>query len=382
MRIKRFLEKDARTAMSRARAELGPEAVILSNKSVGGKVELVAAIDIDEAALEHNDIFAEHQRELGAGSTPVDAATLADLQRELGNLRSMIEGKLAQMSWRSMAGVPSAKAAVHARLAGLGLSASLTGSLADILPAQGEMEDYWPVVLQMLVSRLNVPEEDRLLDSGGFVALMGSTGVGKTTTAAKLAARFVLRHGRENVALVTTDCYRIGGQEQLQIFARYLDIPCVVATDAKELRSALRKLASRHLVLIDTAGMSQRDEKLHGQYQMLEDTGLDIRTYLVLSATAQREALQETIQAFKGAELAGAIATKLDEAVSLGGLVDTLIENSLPLAYVSDGQQVPNDLAPAAARSIVARAVALAADGAEDAAVMRGHAQRSLRVNV
>lgn len=366
--------------MSRARAELGPEAVILSNKSVGGKVELVAAIDIDEASLEHNEVFAEHRRELGHGAAPVDPATLADLQRELGNLRSMIEDKLSQMSWRSMAGVPSAKAAVQARLAGLGLSPALTGSLADILPAQGEVEDYWPVVLQMLVSRLVVQPEDELLEKGGYVALLGATGVGKTTTAAKLAARLLLRSGRDDVALVTTDRYRIGGQEQLQIFARYLGIPCVVATDAKELRAALGKLASRHLVLIDTAGMSQRDEKLHGQYHMLRDTGLNINTYLLLSATAQHMALQETVRVFEDDMLTGAIVTKLDEAVSLGGLLDTLIESALPLAYCSSGQQVPDDLAPASARALVGKAVELYSEGAAQAPLESGSGRQSRRV--
>ena len=203
-------------------------------------------------------------------------------------------------------------------------------------------------------------QQDHVLETGGIVALMGCTGVGKTTTAAKLAARCVLRYGRDDVALVTTDIYRIGGQEQLQTYARYLDIPCLVATDAKELRAALGKLRSRRLVLIDTAGMGQRDERLYQQYQMLRATGLAINTYLVLSATAQLRALQETIRVFRANELAGAIVTKLDEAVSLGGLLDALIESELPLAYVSDGQKVPNDLAPASARHFVDRAVRLA----------------------
>ena len=359
MKIKRFLEKDARTAMSRARAELGAEAVILSNKSVGGRVELVAAIDIDEAALEHNDIFAEYQRDQGPGAAPVDAATLADLQRELGNLRSMIEDKLSHMSWRSMAGVPSTKAAVQARLAGIGLSPPLTGSLVDILPAQGDVEDYWMMVLQMLTSRLVVEQQDQFLETGGHVALMGCTGVGKTTTAAKLAARCVHRYGRDSVALVSTDRFRIGGQEQLQIFARYLGVPFVVATDAKALKSALGKLAKCHLVLLDTAGLGQRDEKLYAQHQMLTAAVRDIRTYLVLSAAAQGEALRETAERFGTADLTGAIVTKVDEAVSLGGILDALVEHALPLAYVSEGQQVPDDLAPAVARSLVARAAEL-----------------------
>ena len=362
--------------MASARAELGADAVILSNKRVGDKVELIAAVDLDEAAFEHSETSARNWREQGSGAAPVDATTLADLQRELGHLRSMIEGKLTQLSWRDMAGEPSAKAALQARLAGLGLSPTLCGVMADILPAQGDVDDYWQVVLQMLASRIAVPEEDALLERGGIVALMGATGVGKTTTAARLAARCILRYSRNDVALVTTDCYRIGGQEQLQTFANYLGVPCVVATDGRELQDALRKLASRRLVIIDSAGMSQRDPRLYEQYRTLNSVGFELETYLVLSAAAQLNALRETVDAFHAGDLAGAIVTKLDEAVNLGGLLETLIESSLPLAYTSDGQQVPDDFAPGAARPLVDRAVELAqqeSTRAQDAA----YAQRS-----
>lgn len=378
MKIKRFQEKDSRTAMARARAELGPDAVILSNKKVGGQVELVAAIDLDEAAFEHNETLAEHRREEGSGAAPVDATTLADLQRELGFLRSMIEGKLSQLSWRDMAGQPSAKAGLQARLAGLGLTPSLCGPMVDILPAQGDVDDYWQVVLQMLTSRLMVPEEDRLLNKGGIVALMGTTGVGKTTTAAKLAARSVLKHGREHVALVTTDCYRVGGQEQLQIFAQYLGIPCVVATDGRELQDALAKLESRRLVLIDTAGMGQRDLRLYQQYRTLHSVGYDIDTYLVLSATAQLRTLRETIEVFGDNDLEGAIVTKVDEAGELGTVLEALIESDLSLAYVCSGQQVPNDLSPAVAKQFVDKAVALVSDDIA-AAPERSAVERSLK---
>jgi len=153
----------------------------------------------------------------------------------------------------------------------------------------------------------------------------------------------------------------------------------VAATDAKELRAALAKLSQRHLVLIDTAGLGQRDEKLYGQYQMLQSTGLDISTYLLLNATSQYEALKETLQVFGADELTGAIVTKLDEAVSLGGLLDSLIESALPIAYVSDGQQVPDDLAPADGRALVSRAVELGTDPAPSLASAAG---RGLDVRV
>jgi len=256
MKIKRFLDKDSRSAMAQVRADMGGDAVILSNKNINGQVELVAAMDFDEAAI-------------GDNYTITDSPTLVDLQRELGNLRGLLEGELAQLSWKDMADRPSVKAALYNRLAKLGLSRSLCGAITDKVPAKGDLESNWKKALSMLARRIPVMG-DSLLNEGGIVALVGSTGVGKTTTTAKLAARFVMRHGAKQVALITTDCYRIGGQEQLETFANYLGIPMVVATDGQQLKSALDQLSSRKLVLIDTAGMSQRDIRLYEQFMALK----------------------------------------------------------------------------------------------------------------
>jgi flagellar biosynthesis protein FlhF len=366
VKIKRYLEKDSRSAMARVRAELGPEAVILSNKKVGGQVELMAAIDLDESTFVPTDAAPGGARTADAAVPPsaLDAsgATLSELQRELGNLRSIIENRLSQMSWRDMAGRPPAKAVLQSRLAQLGLSRTLCGVISDILPAGGDVEEYWDVALQMLASRVPVMPEDAMLENGGVVALLGATGVGKTTTIAKLAARFVLRHQREQVALITTDCYRIGGQEQLQTVARYLGIPMLVATDERELRDAIDQLMPRRLVLIDTAGMSQRDPRLQEQLNTVKSVPYNVDAYVVLPATAQLRALRELVNLFGDDSLAGALVTKVDESADLGGVLDVLIENRLPLAYVSAGQKIPADLVPANSAALIAKAVELARD--------------------
>lgn len=345
--------------MAQVRIELGPDAVILSNKNIGGQVELVAAIDLDEAAIDSGAALSMQNFEEPQQVPGVDAATLSDLQRELGNLRSMIEGKLSNMSWQDMAKQPSSKAALQARLSKLGLSRSLRGVITDLLPAQGDLDTHWKLALELLSSRIGEMREDSLINDGGIVALMGSTGVGKTTTIAKLAARFVQRHGRKQVALVTTDCYRIGGQEQLQTFANYLGVPMSVATNGPELKSVLDRLSQRKLVLIDTAGMSQRDVRLYDQFTTLNSVGYDIDTYVVLSATAQARALREVVNVFGQNALAGAIITKVDESVGLGGVLDVVIESCLKLAYVSHGQKVPEDLIPAHTSSLIEKAVEL-----------------------
>lgn len=360
MKIRRFQGKDSRSALSKVREDLGADAMILSNKSVNGQVEIVAALDFDDADLSEHEVAASPILETGVlGGSDIDSLTLSDLQRELGNLRGLLEGKLSQMAWRDMASRPSAKAALHNRLVRLGLSRALCGVIADLMPPQGDVEEYWNMALEMLASKIAVMESDSLIGRGGIVALMGSTGVGKTTTVAKLAARFVLRYGSKEIALITTDCYRIGGQEQLQTFADYLGVPMVVATDGAQLKSAIDQLTPRKLILIDTAGMSQRDIRLHEQFATLNSVGYDIDTYVVLSATAQQRALHEVVNVFGKNTLAGAMITKVDESVGLGGVLDVVIKNRLKLAYVSQGQKVPEDITPADVKSVVKLAVDL-----------------------
>lgn len=422
MKIKRFLDKDSRSAMARVRAEMGGDAVILSSKNVNGQVELVAAMDFDEKALDNHleggsdttygaaaesaafegtgfegDRLESHlMHSLGATSSPAGGVerdqasiqqrrasredssqkqmpqehlsqehlsqehspTLTDLQRELGNLRGMLESELAQLSWKDMADRPSVKAALYNRLSKLGLSRAICGAIADKLPAKGDLESHWKKALVMLARRLKVMG-DSILNDGGIVALVGSTGVGKTTTIAKLAARFVMRHGTKQVALITTDCYRIGGQEQLETFANYLGIPMIVATDGPELKAALDQLSSRKMVLIDTAGMSQRDVRLYEQFATLKSVGYDIDAYVVLSATAQQGSLNEVVQVFGKQALSGAMITKVDESSSLGAVLDVVVKNDLKLGYVSTGQKVPEDIIPARVEYLISKAVEL-----------------------
>lgn len=363
MKIKRFVDKDSRGAMAQARSALGPEAVILSNKRVNGQIELVAAVDLEEIAAHgtgEQEIVPSGQ--VANLSLVSNDSTLSSLQQELSNLRSMVEGKLSDLAWQDMAGIPSAKAALQARLAELGLSRGMAGTIADHLPIQEDLDAYWKLAVDHLVGRLCVPTPDSMLDSGGLVALLGATGVGKTTTIAKLAARYVLRHGKEHLALVTTDCYRVGGQEQLQAYANYLDVPLFAATDESELRLTLDQLQHKKMVLIDTGGMSQRDPRLRGQFAMLNSVGYDIDCYAVLAATAPQGVLHEVINVFGANGLSGSIVTKLDEAVGLGGILEVAIESQLPLAYATSGQQVPEDLLPVRADDFVHQVLDIAVE--------------------
>ena len=382
MKIKRFVDKDSRSAMAQVRLELGTDSVILSNKKVDGGVEITAAIDFDEEAFNSSEKSQAQTPQHAPVAIDMNTPTLTELQQELGNLRMMVEGKLSKLSWRDTASRPSVQAALHNRLVRLGLSRTLSGVICDMVSAKGDLDSSWKSALTMLSSRIPVMAADSLINDGGIVALMGSTGVGKTTTIAKLAARFVMRHGNGDVALVTTDCYRIGSQEQLQTFANYLDIPMAVATNASELKSVLRQLSPKRLILIDTAGMSQRDLGLYEQFSTLNSVGYDIDTYVVLSAAAQQASLREVVEVFGKNALAGAIVTKVDEAISLGGALDVVIEKQLKIGYVSQGQKVPEDLAPARADDLIGKAVEMMQKDARKPARKKAQDQPAISLRV
>jgi flagellar biosynthesis protein FlhF len=183
-----------------------------------------------------------------------------------------------------------------------------------------------------------------MADQGGVFAVVGPTGVGKTTTIAKIAARFVLRHSVDELGLVSTDTYRIGARQQLANFARILRAPMQVAQTSDELRRVLDGFANKKLVLIDTAGMSQRDVRLAHQFDTLKVQGHQVRTVVALSAGADRGCLAEALNVFQRANPEALIVTKLDEAAALGGVLSVAIRAGLPIAYLADGQRVPEDL--------------------------------------
>jgi flagellar biosynthesis protein FlhF len=194
-----------------------------------------------------------------------------------------------------------------------------------------------------------------LVEAGGVFALVGPTGVGKTTTTAKLAARCIVRHGAHSLGLVSTDTYRIGAQDQLRIYAKILGVPVHVCHDEESLRGALSALAGKRVVLVDTVGMGQRDGRVAEQTAMLETCGA--RRLLLLNAAAQADSLDEVAQAYRAGACAGAALTKVDEAVTLGGVLDVAIRHRAALQFITTGQRVPEDLHAASGALLAHRAL-------------------------
>ncbi len=289
----------------------------------------------------------------GSGATPARPAsaprkTEAEVvpqavMDEIRSLRRIVEQHLAGFAWGETARSEPVKTEVLRQMLDAGFSPQLSRDLLQDLPPQmdvGQAMAWVKGVADRVL--LTMHAENDIVDRGGVYALVGPTGVGKTTTTAKLAARCVLRHGPSKVALVTTDGYRIGAHEQLKIYGRILGVPVYLVKDALELRQTLNELQHKHMVLIDTMGMSQKDKLVPEMTDML--AGCDVQRLLVLSSTSRGDTLDDVLRAYAGELLAGCILSKIDEAASLATPLDVIMRHNLPLFYVSNGQRVPEDL--------------------------------------
>ena len=270
--------------------------------------------------------------------------TNARLMSELTGIRGMIERQLAGFAWGETRRQAPARAAMLGELLEAGFSAAIARNLVEAVLEDADRIEAREAVGAALdrLMRACASDED-LLDRGGVYALVGPTGVGKTTTTAKLAARCVVRHGAGRLALITTDGYRIGAQEQLRIYGRILGVPVFSVRDAADLRQTLAGLRNKHMVLIDTMGMSQRDRMVAEQAAMLSGAG-DVRRLLLLNATARGDTLDDVMRAYAGDDLAGCIFTKVDEAASLAPALDVAVRHELDIRYLTNGQRVPEDL--------------------------------------
>lgn len=284
---------------------------------------------------------------------------LSAMMGEISQLRQMMNAQMANVSWGNFSQRNPLEAAVFKKLARLGLSPALCRKLVRNLTPEQNMKAAWRNCLLELSDDLPLMQQE-LTDHGGIFAFVGPAGVGKTTTIAKIATRYVLEHGAENLALVTTDSFRIAGHEQLATLGRILKVPVRVVTEQQSLDQILRGLSRKKLVLIDTAGLSHKDQVHSEQMQMLESMGNDIQRWLVLSSTSQRRILDKAVSEYKHLNLDGCIFTKLDESASLGEALSVAIEAQLPIAYITDGQNIPDDIAQPHASRLINHAIALA----------------------
>ena len=405
MIVKKFTAATTREALLQVREALGPEALILSNRVQDGQVEIMAMAENDMAALTANpsnvpspaaakpsaplamrhdipglQILASHpqagpdvsttaskpraatQAAPPAQSAPTssEAATgevVANLTSEVQSIRSLIESQLVNLAWGQVKNADPQKFDLLRTLLGVGFSPRLARELSSALPKGLNQEQALRWMTNALAHNLHCAgSRDEPIAHGGVYALVGPTGVGKTTTIAKLAARCVLKHGAPSLALITTDTYRIGAHEQLKIYGKILNVPVYAVKNEAELNRTLIDLSNKHLVLIDSAGMSQRDHRIREQLALLSGNPV-VQRLLLLSATAQSGTLDDVVRAYQGHGFAGTILTKIDEALSLAPVLDVAVRHKLSIHYVTNGQRVPEDLHLAQAHYLVDRAL-------------------------
>ncbi|RRV42057.1 flagellar biosynthesis protein FlhF [Pseudomonas sp. o96-267] len=419
MQVKRFFAVDMRTAMKLVRDELGADAAIIGNRRVAGGVELTAALDYQvpapvrpnpalEAELRKTQArIASAQAELStravqdAGkdrqlfanesllapelpATPVkpqrpldvaapaapavDPRALEAMRFELHGLRELIEVQLGSIAWGQLQNRRPQQANLWRRLQRMGLSAELSQALLSKVAGVAEPRQAWRMLLAHLAHAIATPKVEPL-EEGGVIALVGPAGMGKTTTLAKLAARYVLKYGAQQVALVSMDSFRIGAQEQLKTLGRILGVSVTQIDPGQSLLQTLAPLAKKRVVLVDTAGLPGNDPALRLQLESLASARIKAKNYLVLAATSQSQVLKAAYHSYKRCGLSGCILTKLDEAASLGEVLGLAIGQQLPVAYVTDGPRIPDDLQVPRSHQLVSRAVGLQAaeEPSEDA---------------
>ncbi len=283
---------------------------------------------------------------------PQNDEQLTQLRDELSLMRQMIEREMNRLTDERLRGSPVRAQALEL-MDDYGFDSGITRDVVMQIPADLELHRGRGLMLGLLSKRLPIAALDPL-EEGGVIALIGPTGAGKTTTIAKLASRFLERHAARDVALVTTDTIRVGGREQLHSYGRQLGIAVHEADSDAALQQLLERLADYKLVLIDTAGMGQRDRALAAQLHWLRASRV-VRSLLVLPANAHFSDLDEVVRRFAGADPQGVILTKLDETGRFGSALSVVVDHRLPITWVTDGQRVPDDLHRANAASLVLR---------------------------
>ena len=382
MKLKRFFGLTSRAVLEQVRNELGPDAVIIANRPTAEGVEVDAlagdAVDAMVAASAAS-IAAPIASAAVAAAAPAkvpetaaivrNRATIAaqapqattaanegadnrwsQMRDDVAGLRALLETQLSQLAWTDTLRRNPLRAQLMRELLSAGYSPSLARELTRTMNAGATPSAALDAVSHAITGRLNCMNTfDDIVTRGGIYALVGPTGVGKTTTTAKLAARCAVRYGASKLALLTTDSYRVGAQDQLRIYAKILGVSVHTVSDRQDMRQALDSLRGKHLVLIDTVGMGQRDSKVAEHALLLAQP--EVQRLLLLNAAAQAQTLEEVVNVYRrqpehGEALrdAGCVITKLDEAVQIAPVIDIVIRHQLRLAYISSGQRVPEDL--------------------------------------
>jgi len=315
-------------------------------------------------AEQHNwDLRTDKQTPLSRHNAPLNSNAnqkeMSRISEEVASLRKLLEHQVSGLMWQEIERKEPVRAMIIKSLNEAGFSDEVADQLASYVPENASSSEAQQYIQALLQDKITVGKNE-ILTQGGAIALLGPTGVGKTTTIAKLAAQFAIKYGPEQVALITTDTYRIGAHEQLATYGKIMGCAVRVAKDADELSQILYQFREKRLVLIDTAGMGQRDVRLSEQLEtLMSNSRVNIKSYLVVPSTAQRRVVEEALQHFKRIPLSGCILTKIDESIGLGEILSVMMKYALPISYVTTGQRVPEDIEIAKKENLISSTLSM-----------------------
>ena len=296
------------------------------------------------------------QTQSATASPPIlrEAQADATMLSELRSMKGLIEERFGALAFMEKLQREPGQAKLTQKLLECGFSPVLIRKLVAGMTADVGDEQAWAAsVLErnLMTGERELPIEDQ----GGVFAMIGATGVGKTTSTAKLAAAFATRHGASNLGLITLDAYRLGAHEQLRAYGRILGVPVHTAHDRTALEDLLELLSAKKMVLIDTAGVAQRDTRTRELLDMLAHPS--INKLLVVNTAVQGETIDDVMTSYRAAACKGIVLSKLDEAVKLAPALDAVIRHKQKIVAVANGQRVPEDWHRLSGQALVHRAL-------------------------
>jgi flagellar biosynthesis protein FlhF len=308
---------------------------------------------VKEVLHTRRNAAAQNAPSLTAVQTGSGAPATQGIVDELHAMKELIEERFNTLAWLGQARQDPIQSNLMLKLIRSGYSPSLARTLLERLPADCSAAQAVQWIMDVLQRNLHTDEQAAPLTSeGGIFALVGATGVGKTTTAAKLAAHCVQAYGAASVGLITLDTYRVGAHEQLRSFGRMLGVVAHLAHDRAALQDLLGLLGNKKMVLVDTTGVAPRDPRKQDMLDMLDLP--DVQRLLVVNAGGQGDQLDDVMGAFKTGGVQQTILSKVDEAVKLGPVLDATIRHQLLVRGICNGQRVPEDFERANAAKLVA----------------------------
>lgn len=387
MKIRKYFAADMRQALNLAREEQGEDVVILSNRKVIGGVELVAVEDYDEALFRKESTFDEklditvrsedlpadekesddklHGSNIEFSNNVVsrkhdwnDEPALAEVRKEINSLRDLLKQQMSGLAWGEVGREHPLWAGLLRKFGKLGIHPAIARELVHQIPEDYTLDKAWRTALALLSYKVPVTNKSTL-SSHTALSFCGASGSGKTTTIAKLATQYVLQHGVGSIVLATLDSYRVGGKEQLRSYSRILGVPMRSINSSEDMEDLLEQFHGRKLILVDTAGFSPGDQRYKEQITLLRSAGSKIQHCLILPASAQTSALQQTVGIYRPLSPTSCIISKLDEASSIGTTLSISIREKLTVLFQCDGQQVPENIKKADAGSLIARAISM-----------------------